>query len=112
SYKLNLGLTPLVEDVIGVSGRRLMRRGGVRRGDLTVLIGCPPCQGFTSHRREARPGWDHRNRLLDEYIRLVAALYPRFIVSENVPGLANGPGKWRLAQALRRLKAMGYVVES
>src|SRR5205823_2520836 len=92
-------------------GRRLLGRAGVRKGELTVLVGCPPCQGFTSHRRDTSAGWDARNRLLDEYVRLVRETYPRYIVFENVPGLAHGSGKWRLEQALRSLARIGYRLE-
>ncbi len=110
SYEKNLGVSPLVEDVRTVTGRRLLLRAGIKKGELTALIGCPPCQGFTSHRRDTRAGWDKRNRLLDEYIRLVEEIDPHFVVFENVPGLANGPGHWRLMQAIRRLKKLGYGV--
>lgn len=110
SYEKNLGVAPLIEDVRTVTGARLLRRAGIKKGELTALIGCPPCQGFTSHRREKRAGWDKRNRLLDEYIRLVEEIKPHFVVFENVPGLANGPGHWRLMQAVRRLKKLGYAV--
>lgn len=112
SYRRTLGIEPLVADVRRVTGRALLRRAGIKKGELTVLIGCPPCQGFTSHRRERRAGWDVRNRLLDEYVRLVDETRPRFIVFENVPGLERGRGRWRLARALTSLRQMGYSVAS
>src|SRR5206468_3984164 len=105
SYKLNVGVDAIVEDVRTVSGRRLMRRAGVKKGELTALIGCPPCQGFTSHRRDSRAGWDRRNQLLEEYVRLVEEIGPHFVVFENVPGLARGSGRWRLGRAIGRLRA-------
>lgn len=108
SYKQNVGLEPLVADVREVTGRKLLWGTGLRKGDLTLLVGCPPCQGFTEHRRERRKGWDPRNRLLDEYVRLVGEIYPRFLVFENVPGLARGKGRWRFQRALTSLRRLGY----
>jgi DNA (cytosine-5)-methyltransferase 1 len=99
-----------VLDVRGVTGRKLLWGTGLRKGDLTLLFGCPPCQGFTEHRRDTRKGWDKRNQLLDEYVRLVKETNPRFIAFENVPGLAYGKGKWRFRQALAALRRLGYKV--
>ncbi len=111
SYGLNLGLKPLVKDVRSVRGLDLLADAGLAVGELTVLIGCPPCQGFTSHRRGSRTGWEPRNQLLSEYVRLVRELQPEFVVFENVPGLANGPGRWRLKLAERALRKLGYVLD-
>lgn len=86
-----------------------MRRAGIKKGELDVLIGCPPCQGFATHRRPHRSGWDPRNRLLAEYVRLVDEIRPHSVVFENVPGLAKGSGRWRLENALRALERLGYV---
>src|SRR5437763_13818172 len=47
------------------------------------LLGCPPCQGFSSAgKRNPR---DRRNRLLRHYFRLASALEPPFLLMENVP---------------------------
>ncbi len=52
---------------------------------VSGLLGCPPCQGFSSagQRQEADP----RNRLVTSYFRLLDQLKPRFFVMENVDGL-------------------------
>jgi DNA (cytosine-5)-methyltransferase 1 len=110
SYQLNMGIAPLVRDVRSVRGRELLAMANLKRGELTALIACPPCQGFTSHRRETRAGWDPRNRLIEEFIRLVDETFPLFVVLENVPGLANGKRRWRLEYALRSLTTLGYSV--
>ena len=51
--------------------------------DLDGLLGCPPCQGFSSAGQ--RDPQDERNRLLRHYFRLAKALEPPFLVMENVP---------------------------
>src|SRR5579871_4414038 len=47
-------------------------------GEIDVLVGGPPCQGFSSagHRRHDDP----RNQLFNSYLRLVAALRPRAVL--------------------------------
>ena len=50
---------------------------------IVGLLGCPPCQGFSSAGR--RDPDDERNLLLRHYFRLVKALQPRFLLMENVP---------------------------
>lgn len=60
-------------------------------GDLDLLAGCPPCQGFSKMRtlNGALPVDDPRNDLLLELLRFVVALRPRAVMVENVPGLAR-----------------------
>lgn len=53
-----------------------------------VIVGGPPCQGFSSLRPFRNVEWnDPRNNLGEEFVRVVAALRPDWIVFENVVGL-------------------------
>lgn len=111
AYFHNVGLKPFVEDVRTVEGEALLEAAGLKPTELDVLIGCPPCQGFSTHRRDRRAGWDPRNRLLEEYLRLIEEVNPGSVVFENVPGLAFGKGSWRLMRVARRLTQLGYDVD-
>lgn len=110
SYKRNLGFKPVIADICEITGPELLHAAGLSRGGLSVLIGCAPCQGFTSHRRDGTRGRDPRNALLDEFMRLVRSTRPEFVVFENVPGLAKGPSRWRFEHAKRALAVAGYSV--
>lgn len=61
--------------------------------NIDVLIGGPPCQGFStigkriSSDPEKRNAADPRNTLFKEYIRILNYLKPKFFVMENVEGL-------------------------
>jgi DNA (cytosine-5)-methyltransferase 1 len=59
-----------------------------------VIVGGPPCQGFSSLRPFRNVEWnDPRNNLGEEFVRLVSALKPEWIVFENVVGLlTHGKG--------------------
>ena len=50
-------------------------------GEVDVVIGGPPCQGFSVQRRGEDN--DPRNHLVLEYARLIAELSPRIFVMEN-----------------------------
>lgn len=74
---------------------------------LHLLVGCPPCQGFSSIRRrnkkEAAP--DKRNSLVIEYLRFVKTLMPLTIMLENVPGIVE----YGLFQdVLSEMQILGY----
>lgn len=60
-------------------------------GDLDLLAGCPPCQGFSTMRtlNGSLQVDDPRNDLLLEFLRFVDALRPKAVMIENVPGLAD-----------------------
>lgn len=75
----------------------------------TIVLACPPCQGFSSARRKNQRGTDSRNELIFEFVRLVKEIQPIAFVMENVPGLAKGIGKTLFEKTLERLKRAGYI---
>lgn len=54
------------------------------RGTIDLLVGGPPCQGFSTAGR--RDPSDPRNQMTEQYLLLVEKLRPKFIVIENVAG--------------------------
>lgn len=63
------------------------------RGRVDLLVGGPPCQGFSSAGR--RRAVDPRNKLVERYLELVEAIEPKIVLMENVLGItydfkANG----------------------
>lgn len=56
-------------------------------GDVDVIVGGPPCQGFSSANRWQKEQEDPRNKLFFEYIRFVQQIHPKVIMIENVRGL-------------------------
>lgn len=85
-------------------------------GNLTLLAGGPPCQGFSLAGRRNQS--DPRNRLTEEYIRLVSIARPRILLIENVRGFTlpfkkNGESDNEPAYSERvaqQLDACGYEV--
>ena len=75
------------ENIAFLKGHDLLELAGLRKGELTGLIGGPPCQGFSEMGK--RKAEDERNRLLFHFFRLVEETQPHFFLAENVPGILN-----------------------
>lgn len=59
------------------------------KGKVDVILGGPPCQGFSGLGKE-NP-LDPRNKLWREYVKVVSALEPKVFVIENVDRFFNSP---------------------
>ena len=83
----------------------------IEEGELDLLTGCPPCQGFSMMRtlNGAFVIDDPRNDLLLEFLRFVDELRPRAVMMENVPELAEDE---RFATFCSRMKKIGYLGHS
>ena len=112
AYEANVGLRPLVKDIRKVTGEDLLRTTGLKSGQCTLLFGCPPCQSFTDLRRGARSSRRDRlrNSLYLDYLRLAAAVRPRHIAFENVPGMLSPRWRPRFEALLEGLTELGYKV--
>lgn len=111
TYKLNNRIAKVYEDDIRkLPPEQMMRELGIERGDLDLLAGCPPCQGFSSHRtrNKASSISDERNDLVFEFVRYVEAMLPKTVMMENVPALAKD---WRVNEIKARLVRLGYQVD-
>ncbi len=74
-------------DILELEPKQLMDDVGLREGECHVLLGGPPCQGFSAHRLNDAGVDDPRNKLLLRYFEFVRALRPAFFIVENVPGM-------------------------
>jgi DNA (cytosine-5)-methyltransferase 1 len=109
TYRLNFpGATVHVGDVAKLGDDEALRLAGVAPGELDVLDGSPPCQGYSTIGRRAY--FDDRNALFLEFARLARAFRPRVLVMENVSGLAKGKMRLIFASMLRELRSCGYRV--
>lgn len=107
SYRLNHPAVDLLErDVRQLTADDILKAAGLRPGDTTVLLGCPPCQGFSTLSRLGAD--DVRNSLVWRFASLAVEIAPEFVVFENVPGLKGGVGKLRWARAKGLLQRAGY----
>lgn len=78
--------------------------------DIDIIIGGPPCQGFSSANRYKLEGDDPRNKLFFEFVKFVDLAKPEAIVIENVRGIVtqdNGYAKNRIYEIF---ESRGYQV--
>ncbi|NPC41057.1 DNA cytosine methyltransferase [Nocardioides sp. zg-1230] len=75
-----------------------------------VLIGCAPCQGFSSHRKKDSRA-DSRNDLLEAFAQVAIQLDPEVIVMENVPEMLSAQHWRHFLQWRSLIEAAGYTVK-
>lgn len=114
SYERNLDLRPAASDVGEIARRptafaKLQQIAEPRAGSPFVLIGCAPCQGFSSHRNSAGES-DQRNSLFLDFARIAARLGPDAVVVENVPELLTHKYWPFVLEARAILQKAGYHV--
>ena len=86
----------------------VMRKLGLRQGELDLLAGCPPCQGFSILRtlNGSVKVQDSRNDLLSHFQHYIEVLRPKSVMLENVPGLAIDE---RFSSFCGSLQHLGYL---
>lgn len=114
TYERNLGVRPQLCDVgaLARSPKLLAATIDAMRSDASrqlVMIGCAPCQGFSSHRNEAGAS-DPRNSLFVDFARIAAKLRPAAVVVENVPELLTYRYWPFVKHARALLEKAGYYV--
>lgn len=111
TYSLNHKKHELYDiDIRELSPNKVLNDLGLKKGELDLLAGCPPCQGFSTHRTRNRVTSidDIRNDLVFEFVRFVKGMMPKTIMMENVPGLAKDK---RMYQVRIELMNLGYIFD-
>lgn len=110
TYKENhRGVHVWHEDIRKLTVKAVKKKLKLKSGQLDLLAGCPPCQGFSTIPRlngRRRPRYK-RNDLVFEFMRFVRVLKPKAVMMENVPGLGKNR---RIKKVLRQLRRMGYKI--
>ena len=93
-----------------MSGVHILQAIDLREGEVDLVFGGPPCQGFSIIGK--RKADDERSLILVEFARLATELRPKIIVAENVQGILMEWAKPRLTQFEKVLKEAGYKLLS
>ena len=105
SYSANFLDHPAVVDDVGLLSEKLLREIGVR-ATPHLVVGGPPCQGFSIQR--IGEDFDERNDLVLAFSRLVRNLNPPMFMMENVPGLLGARGRAVFRQFIGAMNKAGY----
>ncbi|WP_165726288.1 DNA cytosine methyltransferase [Pseudoalteromonas sp. SA25] len=109
TYRNNFPETTCSEqDIDTLDFKKLLPSLGLKQGELDILIGGPPCQGFST---AGTRFWDDpRNNLLKSYINALKALKPKWFLMENVEGLlTSNKGKY-VFEASKAFLELGYDI--
>lgn len=85
TYKRNFKLARLYSDVRTIDYAELQDTVG----PVDIVIGGPPCQGFSNANRQHTTVISMNNRLVKEYVRAICELNPKAFVMENVAMLRS-----------------------
>lgn len=78
-------------------------------GPIDVVIGGPPCQGFSNANRQRSHTVSHNNALVKEYVRAIKELNPKAFVMENVSMLRSETHRFYMSEADKDLVKSGVI---
>ena len=108
AYKANHeGTRMIVGDITSLD---LEKTFGPYKGQIDVVIGGPPCQGF-SQKGQRKTIHDERNFLFKYYVRVVELVKPRYFVMENVPNLLTAEKGYFRKEIEELFNSMGYQLK-
>ena len=111
TYARNLEETTIWQtDLSEIQPERLLERAQLEKNEVDLIVGGPPCQGFSS--AGAKDWADPRNKLLRNFIEVVTTLRPTWFVLENVEGLLTAQDGFFITEAVTRFLAAGYWVSA
>ncbi len=108
SYAANFDHPIQDTDLGSVDPGDLLDLAGIGPGDVDLVVGGPPCQGFSVQRIGADT--DGRNDLVISFAEHVRAVRPRMLVMENVPGLLGKRGAALAREFTGLLEDAGYEI--
>ena len=132
TYSANYPSTPILpDDIKKLTGQDFLDLVGLKKGELDLLDGSPPCSAFSvagsmcrSEGATHSDGWgktkiysdgksvENIEDLFFEFIRVAKDIMPKVIVAENVKGLTIGEAKSYYHRITNELEAIGYYVSS
>ena len=117
TYSSNFGTPHICEDILKIADspssiRTYLKRVNFDYSKPTILIGCAPCQGFSSHRKKH---WDseddERNNLVIAFSRIATEVNPDVIIMENVPEFFSKK-YWKYFSKVRKtFTDVGYTIK-
>jgi DNA (cytosine-5)-methyltransferase 1 len=120
TYLANWPGTPhICGDIKNVTGKQIMEMTGIKKYELDILDGSPPCPPFSMSGTK-KAGWNKEKMaygmkqkniedLTWEMIRIAGEMMPKVIICENVKGLTMEYAKQHLDRMVTDFEALGYA---
>lgn len=90
TYKQNRKRKKIMVDtrnIDKISPDEVLKKIKINKGMLDVIIGGPPCQGFSISNRRTRNSQNPKNNLIFKFVKFVKKIQPKWFLMENVAGL-------------------------
>lgn len=101
----------ICSDISKIKPLELLRQLGLQVGELSLLAGGPPCQGFSKNvPRSQRQLDSQNNNLVKTFLDYCETMLPRWVLMENVAEMRNGFGQHYTDEVIRRLTNVDYKV--
>lgn len=116
TYATNIGVKALNRDVGKMRSRTFfdevagLKSGIATKGDLTVLLCCPPCTDFSRAKPQNHTSDTRKNSLVVKCATFVEDFLPEFVVMENARELIMGNNAHHYRTFVRKLERLGYDV--
>ena len=98
------------DDINNLKPSEFIKKVGLLKNECEILIGGPPCQGFSTHRIKDAGINDPRNKLLIRYFDFVKTIQPKAFVIENVTGLLWKRHAEYLGEFLNLARKSNYII--
>lgn len=109
AYKKNHSSTKMInEDITKLDLQSVFEQ---YKGNIDVIIGGPPCQGF-SQKGKRKTIHDERNFLFKYYVKVVDLVKPQYFVMENVPNLLTAEKGYFKREIEELFSKMGYILDA
>lgn len=101
----------ICDDVSKIDSKELLNRLNLEVGELDLLAGGPPCQGFSKNvPRSQRQLDSENNTLVKTFLEHCENILPKWVLMENVAEMRNGFGQHYTDEIVERLSNSGYTV--
>jgi DNA (cytosine-5)-methyltransferase 1 len=109
--KRNKNLHLYQNDILELSPHKLYKKHFEKDGGCDLVLGGPPCQGFSVHRIKNAGVDDPRNGLIFRYFEFVSVFNPKAFLMENVPGILWPRHKNYLKEFYNAGENAGYIIK-
>ncbi|MCR5437235.1 MAG: DNA cytosine methyltransferase, partial [Treponema sp.] len=109
TYKKNNPEVELYNDVCSADYDELKKK----HGNIDIVIGGPPCQGFSNANRQHNTAINQNNMLVKQYIRAILELNPKAFIMENVGMLKSDVHKfYKTSTDIELIKEYGIKTQN
>ncbi len=100
------------KDINTISPSKIVNTFGFKKGELDIVIGGPPCQGFSTSNRQTRNLHNPNNHLVYKFVSFVKQMQPKWFLMENVSGMETFEQGSVRNELLENFKKLGYEAVS